>query len=126
MSFKCPNCHEAAALNIVNSLQVPPDDRSDDILLQVIGCSQCGFRGLAVYEESRRGALETDSWDHTGYKVDSQVVEDIEQAIRRCPDPFDWRCQCPAHLRFSDNPGRRGWTGLKNLPVQGTFRMNLN
>ena len=68
MSFLCPEC-SSRSLNIILSLELPPDSRSDEITLQTVECSQCGFSGIAVYEESRRGALDSESVDHYSYRV---------------------------------------------------------
>lgn len=57
MAFICPQCFGKGTLEIKVSMQLPSDSRSDEIALQTVGCSQCGFQGLAVYEESRRGTL---------------------------------------------------------------------
>ena len=55
MSFACPECL-TKSLKITAKLELPPDSRSDEITVQVVACSRCGFAGVAVYEESRRGA----------------------------------------------------------------------
>ncbi len=72
MPFQCPEC-STKTLKITHKLELPPDSRSDEITLQIIECSGCGFGGIAVYEESRRGALDDDSFDHTGYRVGAFV-----------------------------------------------------
>ena len=60
MAFVCPECHMPGALRITVSLQLPADSRSDDIALQIVECAHCQFKGIAIYEESRRGPLESD------------------------------------------------------------------
>jgi hypothetical protein len=59
MSFVGPECH-ANSLAITQSIELPPDGRSDEISLQIVACQACGFAGTAVYEESRRGALDSE------------------------------------------------------------------
>jgi hypothetical protein len=128
MPFQCPKCQQTASLEIRLVLQLPPDQRSDEVVLQVLECSRCEFRSLAVYEESRRGSLETDSWDHTGYFVNGDAVETIAGAIRSCPNPFNHRCECDSHQRFTSGDRRRAWIGLQGIDgveIQGTFRMVL-
>ena len=68
MPFRCPACHQPS-LEIVQSLELPADDQWDEIAVQELRCSgpACGFRGIAVYEESRRGALDSECVVHTGY-----------------------------------------------------------
>ena len=56
MAFLCPDC-SAKSLIIAMRLELAPDSRWDEITLQTIACASCGFRGVAVYRESRRGAL---------------------------------------------------------------------
>jgi hypothetical protein len=111
-------------------MQLPPDARSDEITLQVLECSRCPFKGLGVYEESRRGALETVAWEHTGYLIGGDGVAQVAEAIRHCPDPFNSRCECSAHEKFTRPAGRRrSWNGLdavSGLEIQGTFRLYLN
>jgi ferredoxin len=128
MTFQCPKCQQTASLEIQLVLQLPPDHRSDDIVLQVLECSHCEFQSLAVYEESRRGSLETESWEHTGYIVKEEAVKIISEAIRACPNPFNKRCDCDTHLRFTNRERRRAWLGIhaiEGLEIQETFRMYL-
>lgn len=115
MAFTCPACLRAYALRITKSITLPPDSRSDDILLQIVSCKACGFRGVAVYEESRRGGLDSESWDHTGYRPPREEVSRISALIGRCPKKKDWRCSCPGHAEL----GRKDEYGRWQLP--GTF-----
>lgn len=121
MSFLCPDCSTPKSLRIVSKLELPPDSRSDEITLQVVECSHCGFEGIGVYEESRRGSLDDDSFDHFGYYVDRDDLDDVKKAIKRCPKPGNWRCGCAAHRRFGrrDEAGR--WNGLVDIDLKGTF-----
>ena len=80
MALQCPDC-TLYTLQTAISIELPPDSRSDEIALQVVRCSQCGFSGLAVYEESRRGALDDESVDHRAYRVSAEAVAAVEKAI---------------------------------------------
>jgi ferredoxin len=128
MPFQCPKCLQSYSLEIAQILQLPPDQRSDEIVLQVLACSQCGLRALGVYEESRRGSLETDTWDHFGYLVKDETVEAVAEAISQCPTPYNHRCDCDTHLRFTNQQRRRAWIGIQaieGMEIEGTFRMHL-
>ena len=122
MAFYCPLC-ESGSLKILKAIDLKPDSRSDEIVLQVVGCSQCGFKGLASYEESRRGALDSESWDHTGYQVDPADLKTIANWIDSCPDRRDVHCQCQAHqtLRQRNRNGR--WNALDKFEMKGSFTL---
>ena len=76
--FICDDC-KSKALVINKSMELGPDDQSDERSLQTISCLTCGFQGIALYEESRRGRGE--SWRHYGFKVTVSVYESILEAI---------------------------------------------
>jgi len=80
-NFKCPDCKHRT-LKITQSLELGPDHRSDERTIQTIACSGCGFKGIAVYEESRRGSFNSESWHHDGYKVPIEVFEEVLRAIK--------------------------------------------
>jgi len=92
-------------------MELPPDTRSDEITLQILMCMSCGFNGLGVYEESRRGALDSESIDHRGYRVDSSLIKYLRGIMLRCPDPKNPRCACSSHseLKIVDRYGRWNW-----------------
>ena len=123
--FVCPDCLRPGSLQIVQSIQLAADARSDDIVVQVIGCNQCTFRGLAVYEESRRGALDAEGWQHAGYRAAKDAVEAMVAAIGQCPDPKNAGCRCATHgsLGRQDTAGR--WQGLPGMDGVATFPMRL-
>jgi hypothetical protein len=125
MSFACPACNRAGSLAILASIDLPPDSRSDEIALQVLECEGCGLRGLAIYEESRRGALDSETWDHTGYLVPEQLVDAVHQVVSLCPDPADPACPCPAHREFGaiDHMGR--WQAPEGISEAISFPMRL-
>jgi hypothetical protein len=108
-----------------NLIELPADARSDEITLQVVECSKCGFKGIAVYEESRRGALDQDSFSHTGYEITNQDLDEIRRLIRSCPDSNNSRCACPAHKKLGEKDSQAYWTGIKNISKSDSFRMDL-
>jgi len=124
MSFRCPQCLTPNTLEILQSIEIPSDRHSEEISLQVVGCTACAFRGLAVYEELIR-AVEVDSWQHIGYWVSRDAVETVLQAIRSCPDPHNARCACPAHASLGRKDVYGIWRGLLELERSHTFSMRL-
>lgn len=125
MSFRCPQCLTRDSLVIAASLALPPDKRLDEITLQVVSCTVCVFRGLAVYEESRQGYLETDNWRHIGYWVSPDAAASVLEAIHACPEPMNTSCTCSSHhaLRHKDLNG--AWRGLVEMERGHTFLMRL-
>lgn len=121
MPFTCPECHTQSALRITHRLELPPDARSDDITLQVVRCSQCRFEGLAVYEESRRGALDSESYSHTGYEVGKAQLSALKKAIGRCPKTRDPRCTCTVHEEYGRRDAHGRWTGLDAFDLGASF-----
>jgi hypothetical protein len=126
MSFRCPQCALPGVLEIRLSIQFQPDSRSDEIFLQVIACQRCGFQGLAVYEESRRGALESESWDHTGYRVGPGGLAAIVQAVESCPAPNNPACTCRAHRDLGGQDGTGRWQGIDDLVIIDSFQMEIS
>lgn len=124
MSFQCPECR-SNTLQITSGIDLTRDSRSDEITLQVVRCSRCGFAGLAVYEESRRGSLFDESVDHRGYPVNAEDLAAIEKAIARCPDVGNWRCTCPTHQRLGRRNEAARWDGLSDVELGKRFEMWL-
>jgi hypothetical protein len=123
--FRCPECSIANSLYISASIELPPDSRSDEITLQIVTCRACRFEGLAVYEESRRGALDSESVDHRGYHASQGDVRELKRLIGDCPKPHDARCSCPTHRRLGRRNAAGRWNALDKLHHLGTFRMEL-
>lgn len=123
MSFVCPNCSGKESLHISASMELPPDNRSDEITLQAAECGLCGFFVLAVYEESRRGAIDQEAFSHLAFPVSLETFEEIKAAIGACAAPRNAACSCPSHSRFSrqDKTGR--WAGLDDLILGGGFNL---
>jgi hypothetical protein len=112
-------------LNIKDRIELPPDNRSDEITLQIVVCSRCRFSGIAIYEESRRGALNNDSYSHIGYRVNGKELRKLRKMIRRCPEPANRQCGCHVHqeLGARDTSGR--WIGIKEIQSEGEFELRL-
>jgi hypothetical protein len=126
MAFSCPQCRTAGSLEIIASICLPADSRSDEIALQVVACGNCQYRAIAVYEESRRGAFDSDNWHHTGYRIDGPVVEETLKAILSCPNPVRTDCGCPAHQELNRLDPRGAWLGPASLMRAETFSMHLD
>jgi len=112
----CPDC-QANPLKIIHTLELPSDVNNDEICLQTVRCGQCGFQALAVYRESRRGALDSESWVHEGYRVSGDDFQIIHELIQSCPNPGDKRCQCKSHQILGHQTENR-WEGLRKLGVE--------
>jgi hypothetical protein len=123
MPFVCPECSRGGSLRIALSIELPPDSRSDEITLQIVECSECGFCGLAVYEESRRGALDTESVHHTGYYAAGNQLRSVRRAIRSCPQPRSSKCRCQAHRTLGKTDASGRWNGLQDLETTGCFEI---
>lgn len=87
-NFLCPECNEKF-LKITHSLSLGPDYRSDERLLQIIKCTECNFEGIAIFEESRRGSLDGESWSHTGYKSSDGILQKVLQTIETADTKID-------------------------------------
>jgi len=107
--FRCPAC-AADALAIGASLELPPDTRSDEITLQLVACARCGFRGVAVYEESRRGGMSDEAVDHTVRDVEPSEVDRLAASIGACPEPRRATCACAAHRALGAPDARGRWS----------------
>jgi hypothetical protein len=121
MTFRCPECQ--GTLRITATMELPPDSRSDEIALQIVRCRDCGFAGVAVYEESRRGTLGSESVDHRGFRIGAADLSALRRQIRNCPQPGNPRCGCVAHqaLGRKDSSGR--WAGLADMDLGAWFPM---
>lgn len=110
-SFVCPEC-DGRSLSIDMRLELGPDFRSDEVCVQIVKCAHCGFVGMAVYEESRRGPLGDESWSHVGYRVSAAVIKQLRAAIRACPRPTDPHCACATHMALRRTNTDDGWSSL--------------
>lgn len=124
MPFLCPKC-STKSLSITSKIELPPDSRSDEITLQIVDCTRCSFAGIAIYEESRRGALDTESFDHTGYRVREDDLTALRKTIRHCPEPNNWHCDCIAHRMLGNKDGSGHWNSLNDINLEGDFELRL-
>ena len=124
MSFICPAC-STKRLSIALSLELPPDSRSDEITLQIVECAQCGFAGVAVYEESRRGALDSESVDHYGFRVSASDLRTLKKTMKRCSQPRNSRCVCRAHRTLGRTDAAGRWNGLRDIDREAAFALRL-
>ena len=124
MAFACPKCSIDDSLVIVIAIELAPDSRSDEISLQILRCSNCGFRGLAVYEESRRGALDSEAWEHTGYQVEEDVVNTIAGLIDHCPDRNNNDCPCESHRKLGQHEENGRWNGIEKYEMKSMFPLS--
>lgn len=121
--FVCPGCG-AAELRIEAALELGADSVSDEITVQVAACGFCGLTAAAVYEESRRGRLDSDCWSHHGYRLPPERATELLALIRSCPRPDDAHCGCPAHaaLGVKNETGRwiglNGWATGEDFPLR--------
>jgi hypothetical protein len=121
-TFECPEC-KTGGLSISLSIILPPDSRSDDIILQTVRCRRCNFRGVAIYEESRRGGFDSESWDHRGYRLDREALRDLERQIKACPDKKNKRCRCRSHRALSKMNEYGRWLPPFETDWQLSFHM---
>ena len=120
MSFICPECKHNS-LKITNSIELPPDIRSDEISLQIIVCSKCDFKGIAIYEESRRGRIGDDAFSHTGYQTDDYSFNDLLTLIKKCPHPRDKNCNCETHKKLGGKNKSGRCVGLSLFLLKTAF-----
>jgi len=125
MPFLCPECSTPRSLKIKARIELPPDNRSDEITLQVVECCRCRFAGIAVYEESRRGALDSESFSHTGYHVSARDLRALKRTIKQCPEPGNPRCGCPTHQALGGRDAGGRWNGLSRIEHTGAFQVRL-
>lgn len=111
MSFICPDC-SGRRLRIASSLELPPDGWWDEIALQVVQCPECGFRGAAVYEESRRGALDSEAWNHRGLRLAEGPLRTLIEDVAACPEPTSPGCRCATHQRWGRTDAAGRWPGV--------------
>ena len=120
MSFQCHACHQQR-LSIVLSIELTPDSRSDEITLQLIACSVCGWEGMAIYEESRRGALDSATFSHVGYQLPRGEVELLRALILACPSRRNPFCTCKAHQSLGHQSAAGRWDGLQAIRHRDPF-----
>lgn len=123
--FACPECERPSGLRIVEVIDIESDSHSDEIALQLVECAVCGFRGIAVYEESRRGSLDSECVDHYGYRMDEADIDSLTALISRCPRPRDASCECQTHIRLNRRNQYGRWNALDDFKTTGCFTIHL-
>jgi predicted RNA-binding Zn-ribbon protein involved in translation (DUF1610 family) len=118
--FICPECDNPAMI-IEHSMEMPPDAQWDDLFLQTLHCSACGFEGIAILCESRRGRLDDETSDHTGYRY--AEARSLRSIVESCPDPGDHSCGCAAHRELGKTDDKGYWLFLKELDQSGWFHI---
>ncbi len=107
--FECPGCKGKDTLQIIAALELAPGPASDERTVQLASCRQCSFFALALYEESHRGSLESESVSHNGYPIAEGKFKALMELMKACPDPFARHCGCQAHVSLAGNlPGSSG------------------
>ena len=94
-------------------------------MLQIVKCDRCRFGAIAVYQESRRGALDDESIDHRGYYVSKTDLKIVKDKISQCPRPRDNRCLCLAHRQLGSRDENGRWDGLANIELGQHFVLNI-
>lgn len=125
MAFQCPKCDAHKSLAIVSRIDMPPDARSDEISLQIVKCQRCKFEAVAIYEESHRGALESDVFDHYGYPIEKKELKEVIALIKQCPESKNRRCSCDSHRTLSRKDSSGRWISPGFNKEQRTFQMVL-
>jgi hypothetical protein len=110
MPFVCPQRAAPGCLKIVHCLELLSDARSDEITLQIVACS-------------RRGSLDSEAFDHTGYRVSKDKVAELQRAISHCPEPGNPRCFCPVHHKHGRRDAGGGWDGWTGLGLGRAFAL---
>jgi hypothetical protein len=120
-NFMCPAC-ASAHLQIQSSIELPPSGADDEIAVQTVECGACRFAGIAVYRESRHGALDSESWNHTGFELEPGDLEKLLTTILSCSTPQDRRCRCEAHKELANED----WVApARRFTVRREFKMDL-
>jgi hypothetical protein len=61
------------------------------------------MEAIAVYEESRRGALDQEAWEHYGYCISQAEMDELKGLLAQCPKSQDAGCRCQSHVEL------QGW-----------------
>lgn len=97
------------------------DAWSDDICLQLASCQACGQKTVLLYEESRRGSLDSDSWSHLGYLLEESTARELHHWFSLCPAKDDTSCGCCAHRHLSRTDSSGCWDGLEGFVLGSRF-----
>ncbi|MFO7947350.1 MAG: hypothetical protein R6V19_11100 [Armatimonadota bacterium] len=120
MPLQCPKC-KGLWLQVEKSMELGSDERSDEVALQIVHCSVCGFKAVAIYEESRRGTLDDESVHHTAYPADDEALGQVMDIITSCRNPQDASCRCRGHQQarqmLSERSARAGVDWQDPIPI---------
>lgn len=78
--FLCPTCNKETLL-LRETCDLPSTQRSDEMQIQTLACTACGFHACGIYEEAHRGAIDDDSVDHRCYPLDEMSFHELETLI---------------------------------------------
>jgi hypothetical protein len=122
--FVCPLCQKPD-LEIVHALDLPPDGMSDEIEVQILACGTCSCRAAGVYEESRRGRLDSERSHHYGIWLEAPDLLRLERLIRACPDASNDRCKCASHQALGQQSDMSDWSLRANgfTSMRGGFEL---
>jgi hypothetical protein len=126
MPFICPQCLRADSLHTKAAIELRSDNRSDEISMQLVSCLACDFTGLIVYEESRRGALDSENYDLQGWHVDPKTYRDLMDQMNGCVVSSNSRCECETHRRFGQQDQQGRWVGPPLPPNSQAFAVQMN
>jgi hypothetical protein len=112
-------------MRITKKIELPPDSRSDEIMLQIVKCGRCRFEAIAVYEECRRGGFGYESVDHRGYYVSAADLKTVKIKISQCPNPSNGRCRCRVHKQLGSKDISGRWDGLAAIELGQRFVMKI-
>ncbi len=79
--FACPQCQQNQ-LTIELTSDIEPDEYNDEAKLQTIVCENCNYKGIAIYQESHRGALDNYNFSHIGYTTPEELYNKIKNDIQ--------------------------------------------
>jgi hypothetical protein len=120
-NFVCPKCQQGSLL-IEAVLEISPDAKWDELTLQALHCTNCRFEGAAIYQESRRGALDSEIWQHTGYAL--EPGSNLLTRLRDCPNPREHRCGCVVHSELGERDDRGYWKRPASLSHSTAFQLD--
>lgn len=61
--FFCPKCNKTDVLDIVDSIEIRADEKFDEIAIQLVNCTKCPNKGMAIFTESKdKGAMQQGYW----------------------------------------------------------------
>jgi hypothetical protein len=114
--LECPGC-KAPALRIRVELELGNDGNSDEVSIQAMRCTHCGFSAAASYEESRRGRLDSECWNHIAIRITSDDYAKLVASLAACPNRRNAECPCNAHRWFGQRSELGSLQPLQFVPA---------